>query len=113
MAKEKKVIFEEMSMVEDTPDDLVMELFTEAFWPDHPLGRPILGNARRVGGFDRDELARVLQERLPRRQHPDLGRRALDHAATARPGAAAISARCQAPAQRRPGRSPHARRHGS
>ena len=49
MAKEKKVIFEEMSMVEDTPDDLVMELFTEAFWPDHPLGRPILGN--RAHGF--------------------------------------------------------------
>jgi predicted Zn-dependent peptidase len=56
MAKEKKVIFEEMSMVEDTPDDLVMELFTEAFWPDHPLGRPILGNRKTVGGFDRDEL---------------------------------------------------------
>ena len=45
MAKEKKVIFEEINMVEDTPDDLVMELFTEAFWPDHPLGRPILGHA--------------------------------------------------------------------
>ena len=56
MAKEKKVIFEEMGMVEDTPDDLVMELFTEAFWPDHPLGRPILGNRKTVGGFDRDEL---------------------------------------------------------
>jgi predicted Zn-dependent peptidase len=56
MAKEKKVIFEEMSMVEDTPDDLVMELFTEAFWPDHPLGRPILGTRRSVAGFDRDEL---------------------------------------------------------
>jgi predicted Zn-dependent peptidase len=56
MAKEKKVIFEEMSMVEDTPDDLVMELYTEAFWPDHPLGRPILGNRRTVGGFDRGEL---------------------------------------------------------
>ncbi|HEY6546753.1 MAG TPA: pitrilysin family protein, partial [Vicinamibacteria bacterium] len=56
MTKEKKVIFEEMGMVEDTPDDLVMELFTEAFWPDHPLGRPILGNRKTVGGFDRDEL---------------------------------------------------------
>ena len=56
MTKEKKVIFEEMGMVEDTPDDLVMELFTEAFWPDHPLGRPILGNRKTVGGFDREEL---------------------------------------------------------
>jgi predicted Zn-dependent peptidase len=56
MAKEKKVIFEEMGMVEDTPDDLVMELFTEAFWPDHPLGRPILGTRKSVGGFGRPEL---------------------------------------------------------
>jgi predicted Zn-dependent peptidase len=57
MAREKKVIFEEMSMVEDTPDDLVMEVFAEAFWPDHPLGRPILGTRRTVSGFRREDLA--------------------------------------------------------
>ncbi|HVO13111.1 MAG TPA: pitrilysin family protein [Vicinamibacteria bacterium] len=56
MAKEKKVIFEEINMVEDTPDDLVMELLSEAFWPDHPLGRPILGNKRTVAGFAREDL---------------------------------------------------------
>ena len=57
MAKEKKVIFEEINMVEDTPDDLVMENLTEAFWPGHPLGRPILGTKRSVSGFRRAELA--------------------------------------------------------
>src|SRR4029453_13920825 len=57
MAKEKKVIFEEINMVEDTPDDLGTELFTEAFWPDHPLGRPILGTKRSLTGFDRQALA--------------------------------------------------------
>src|SRR5580765_6815671 len=57
MAKEKKVIFEEIKMVEDTPDDLVMELFTQAFWPDHPLGRPILGTKKSVGSFTRANLA--------------------------------------------------------
>jgi len=57
MAKEKKVIFEEINMVEDTPDDLVMELFTGAFWPDHPLGRPILGTKRSVRSFRREDLA--------------------------------------------------------
>ena len=41
--REKKVVVEEIKMVEDTPDDLVHELFTENFWADHPLGRPILG----------------------------------------------------------------------
>ncbi len=56
MGKEKKVIFEEINMVEDTPDDLVSEMFTEAFWPDHPLGRPILGTKKSVGGFRREEL---------------------------------------------------------
>jgi predicted Zn-dependent peptidase len=57
MAKEKKVIFEEINMVEDTPDDLVMELFTEAFWPDHPLGRPILGTKRSVARLARRDLS--------------------------------------------------------
>ena len=57
MAKEKKVIFEEINMVEDTPDDLVIENLTEAFWPDHPLGRPILGTKSSVAGFRRAELA--------------------------------------------------------
>jgi len=57
MTKEKKVIFEEINMVEDTPDDLVMEQFLASFWPDHPLGRPILGSKRTVGGFHREDLA--------------------------------------------------------
>ena len=57
MTKEKKVIFEEINMVEDTPDDLVIENLTEAFWPDHPLGRPILGTKKSVSSFKRDALA--------------------------------------------------------
>ena len=66
MGKEKKVIFEEINMVEDTPDDLVMELFTEAFWPRHPLGRPILGTRETVGGFKRDELPRYFRRSTTR-----------------------------------------------
>jgi predicted Zn-dependent peptidase len=46
--REKKVVLEEIKMVEDTPDDLVHELFTESFWEDHPLGRPILGTKETV-----------------------------------------------------------------
>lgn len=56
VAKESKVIQEEIKMVEDTPDDLVHELFTQAYWRDHPLGRPILGTRRSVGSFDRAAL---------------------------------------------------------
>jgi predicted Zn-dependent peptidase len=35
-----------------------MEVFAEAFWPDHPLGRPILGTRRSVSRFARGDLAR-------------------------------------------------------
>jgi len=48
IVREKKVILEEIKMVEDTPDDLVHELFTQQFWEGHPLGRPILGSKETV-----------------------------------------------------------------
>jgi predicted Zn-dependent peptidase len=43
MEKERKVILEEIKSVEDTPDDYIHELYTSTVWPDHSLGRPILG----------------------------------------------------------------------
>jgi predicted Zn-dependent peptidase len=54
--REKKVILEEIKMVEDTPDDLVHELFTQHFWEGHPLGRPILGSKDTVEGFTLESL---------------------------------------------------------
>jgi predicted Zn-dependent peptidase len=54
--REKKVILEEIKMVEDTPDDLVHELFTQHFWEGHPLGRPILGSKESVESFTPDLL---------------------------------------------------------
>ena len=51
VGREKKVILEEIKMVEDTPDDLVHELFTQQFWEGHPLGRPILGSKETVEAF--------------------------------------------------------------
>jgi predicted Zn-dependent peptidase len=54
--KEQKVVLEEIKMVEDTPDDLVHELFAEGFWPNHPLGRPILGVPTSVSALDQEAL---------------------------------------------------------
>src|SRR5678816_4088738 len=54
--REKKVVLEEIKMVEDTPDDLVHELFTENFWVDHPLGRPILGTPETVEALTKNGL---------------------------------------------------------
>ena len=56
--REKKVVLEEIKMVEDTPDDLVHELFTESFWANHPLGRPILGSKETVEALTADGLRR-------------------------------------------------------
>ena len=42
---EREVVLEEISMVEDSPEDLVHDLIAETVFGDHPLGRPVLGSA--------------------------------------------------------------------
>jgi predicted Zn-dependent peptidase len=54
--RERKVILEEIKIDEDTPEVLVHELFTQAFWKDHPLGKPILGTAKTVARLDQQSL---------------------------------------------------------
>ena len=54
--REAQVILEEIKMVEDTPDDLVHELFIDGFWPGHPLGRSILGSPASVAAITSDSL---------------------------------------------------------
>jgi predicted Zn-dependent peptidase len=54
--KEQAVILEEIKMVEDAPDDLVHEMFSQRFWAKHPLGRPILGTPETVASFSSADL---------------------------------------------------------
>jgi len=54
--RERGVILEEIKMDEDNPDYLVHEIFTQNFWKDHPLGKPILGTKETVRRFERDTL---------------------------------------------------------
>ena len=42
---EREVVLEEIAMVEDTPQELVHDLFSEAVFDGHPLGRPVIGSA--------------------------------------------------------------------
>jgi len=46
--KERQVIIQEISMVEDTPDEYIHDLFSQSFWPRHPLGFPILGRVETI-----------------------------------------------------------------
>jgi len=54
--RERGVILEEIKIDEDNPDVLVHELFTQSFWKDHPLGKPILGTTTTVGRLDQKSL---------------------------------------------------------
>ena len=54
--RERGVILEEIKMDEDNPDYLVHEIFTQNFWKDHPLGKPIAGTKDTVRRFDQDLL---------------------------------------------------------
>jgi predicted Zn-dependent peptidase len=54
--REKTVVLQEFAMVEDTPDDVIHDLFAERVWPQHPLGRPILGDRKVVQALDRGTL---------------------------------------------------------
>ena len=57
LEREQKVIIEEMKMVEDTPDEFLGELFNAAYFPNHPLGRPIEGTEETVSSFDQEKTA--------------------------------------------------------
>lgn len=68
LAREKSVILQEHAAIEDTPDDVVYEAFTEAAFPNQPMGRPIIGTPQTINSFDRDAIqAYIAREYTPDR----------------------------------------------
>src|SRR6266852_6447608 len=67
IARERGVILEEIKMDEDNPDYLVHEIFTQNFWKDHPLGKPILGTKETVRAFDQELLQNYYRKHI----HPE------------------------------------------
>ncbi|MFN7990100.1 MAG: pitrilysin family protein [Thermoanaerobaculia bacterium] len=59
---ERKVILEEMAEASDVPEDRLHETFVRAYWPDHPLGAPILGTDETVRSLTRGRLVRRFRE---------------------------------------------------
>lgn len=66
MVKEKSVIVEEIATVADTPDDEVHERLWEVMFPNHPIGKPILGNEQTLMTFDRSMVDNFIE----RTYHP-------------------------------------------
>jgi predicted Zn-dependent peptidase len=64
IARERGVILEEIKMDEDNPDYLIHEIFTQNFWKDHPLGKPILGTKETVKGFERGHVLDFYKQRF-------------------------------------------------
>jgi len=64
IARERGVIMEEIKMDEDNPDYLVHEIFTQNFWKDHPLGKPILGTKETVKRFERPSVVEAYGHRF-------------------------------------------------
>ncbi len=62
LAKEKTVILEEFAMVDDTPDDILGEMFASQFWPDHAIGRPILGTRKALKSYTQDDVRRFFRK---------------------------------------------------
>ena len=64
IVRERGVILEEIKMDEDNPDYLVHEIFTQNFWKDHPLGKPILGTKETVRSFEQENLFDFYRQRF-------------------------------------------------
>ncbi|HEX2640180.1 MAG TPA: pitrilysin family protein, partial [Pyrinomonadaceae bacterium] len=62
LESEQRVIIEEMKMVEDSPEEYIGELFSEAYFPNHPLGLSIAGTPQTVRTFDRETTAKFHRE---------------------------------------------------
>ena len=52
---EKKVVLEEIKMYEDSPDELIHDLFVRQIWPDFNLGQPVIGSAAVIASLTRDD----------------------------------------------------------
>jgi predicted Zn-dependent peptidase len=54
--KEKQVVIEEIKMYEDTPDELIHDLFVQTIWNNHSLGQPIIGTSKVIKRLTRDTI---------------------------------------------------------
>lgn len=58
---ERNIILEEIAMHEDSPDDIIHDLFVSALWESHPLGQSVLGHQNVIRTLSRDEVAQYFE----------------------------------------------------
>lgn len=62
LKKEKNVVYEEIKMYDDTPDDIVHDLLSKAVYENHPLGYPILGTESTLETFNSETLKKYVHD---------------------------------------------------
>jgi len=77
--REKSVVREEISAAEDNPEDKIGELLAARLWPDHALGRPILGTVDTIGALDAPALRGYFESRYRGEQLVVSAAGGLDH----------------------------------
>ena len=60
LERERQVILQEISMMEDAPDDHIHVLFNRLFWADHPIGMSVLGDEKSVSAIERETIVRYI-----------------------------------------------------
>lgn len=60
LERERQVINQEISMVEDTPDDHIHVLFNRLFWSDHPIGMSVLGTGESVSAIGKETILKYI-----------------------------------------------------
>jgi predicted Zn-dependent peptidase len=63
LAKEQKVVLEEIRMYDDSPDEMIHDLFTQTMWSDSNLGEPTIGYAETISALTSDDLRQHLRAR--------------------------------------------------
>ncbi|MEO0635734.1 MAG: pitrilysin family protein [Pseudomonadota bacterium] len=81
VTREQHVILQEIGASNDNPDDVVFENFMETAFDGQPIGRPILGTAKTVSGFSRDEMLSYLDQHYRGPQMVVACAGAVDHSA--------------------------------
>ncbi len=99
--RERQVILQEISMVDDSPEDLIHELFASAYWRGHPLGRSTLGTREIIERLERKSLTdyisllqdpeRILLTVSGRLDHEEVVKVAEEHLDLSRNGVEALT----------------------
>ncbi|HVA14485.1 MAG TPA: pitrilysin family protein [Stellaceae bacterium] len=62
LERERTVILQELGQAQDTPDDIIFDLFQERAFPGQPMGQPVLGRADIIKRLDRDAIAGYMRD---------------------------------------------------